>query len=60
MKIKIKLAKLGHPVVGTLAKNQKAKVDEVEGWGDYPFEEYQVKPVKSYFVLRRSTKLLPV
>ena len=56
MKIKMILAKLGNPVVGTLEKSQKAKIDEMEGWGDYPFEEYKVKSVKSDFVFEKKHK----
>ena len=51
MKIKLNLAKLGDPGVGTLANSQKAKLDEMEEWADYPFVEYQAKIVRGHFVL---------
>ena len=48
MKIKLNLAKLGDPGVGTLANSQKAKLDEMEEWADYPFVEYRAKKVRGH------------
>jgi len=58
MKIKLNLDKLGDPVVGTLAKSQKTKLDEMEGWADYPFVEYRAKKVRGHFVLVKKSSAI--
>ena len=54
------MAKFDDPVVGTLAKSQKKKLDEMEDWGDNPFVEYQVKPVRGYFVFEKKHKAIAI
>jgi len=54
------LGKFADPVVGTLAKSQKKNLDEMKDWGDNPFVEYRVKPVRGYFVFEKKHKLLHV
>ena len=58
MKIKLNLVKLGDPAVGTLVKSQKAKVDKMKGWCDYPVPEYWIKPIRNYFILEKKHKAI--
>ena len=50
MNIKFDMSGLD-PSSGTLAKYQKIKYDTLRGWSGNPFTEFNVKPVKSHYVL---------
>ena len=41
------------PLSGTLAKSQKEKYDTLRGWSGNPFTEFNLKQVKSHYVLKK-------
>ena len=45
-------------MVGTLAKSQKTKFDEIEELADYPFVEYRVKNIRVHFAAQHRTEIV--
>ena len=41
------------PTIGTIAASQKKKFDELTGWVDSPFHEYQCNKCRNHFVMAK-------